>query len=303
MRIGLALAALVLAGCAGTPKKYSHYDRGMQLRGDGKTDEAILEFQQSLQAEPQDPTVQNALGDAYYAKGFKEQALAAWEKALESGSTDPSFYQKGGVIRSAEWIDDGIKSFTAARDNAVRAWMDLAASHVEKGNWADAIALWEKVVRHQKDQLDAWRGLGKGYKKLKDMQKAYPAWKAAVELAPKEPDLQKEFGYAAFATGALNEAESAFRKWVALDPSNPLAYNNLGAVLAKMERYGESYAAYDKALEKHPDMIAALNGKGTTYYYQKKYDEARALWAKVLELAPDDPTAKENIRTLVKMGY
>jgi tetratricopeptide (TPR) repeat protein len=50
-------------------------------------------------------------------------------------------------------------------------------------------------------------------------------------------------------------------------------------------------------------MIPSLNGKATAYYYQKKYDEARKVWAHVLELAPDDPTALENIRTLVKMGY
>jgi Flp pilus assembly protein TadD len=69
-----------------------------------------------------------------------------------------------------------------------------------------------------------------------------------------------------------------------------------------MGRFDESQASFDKALQIENNMIQALNGKGTAYYYQKRYDEARKMWAQVLSLQPDDPTATENIATLVKMG-
>jgi tetratricopeptide (TPR) repeat protein len=297
--LGLAL----LAGCSRSPKKYSYYDMGMHLKSQDKIDEAIAEMHKSIAADPDDPTVHHALAQMLYAKGMRDQAVASWERALASGSTDPAFYQKGEKKRSVEWIGDGVKAYQAAREDVVKAYMEQAAEYYDKGQPAEAATVWAKVTALQPGHLDAWKLLGKAHKKLKNIPSAYEAFKAGRSLSPKEWGLQKEFGYAAFALGKLNEAEDAFQKWVELDPTNPLSYNNLGAVLAKLERYDEAYAAYDKALERQPDMLAALNGKATAYYYQKNYDEARRLWGRVLEQAPDDPTAKENIRTLIKMGY
>ena len=301
MVAGLAVAMSV--GCAKIPKKYSHYDMGQLLKSQNRIDEAIAEYTQSIVIDGDDPTVHNTLAETYYAKGMRDQAISEWEKAIASGSTDPAFYQKGEKKRSVEWIGDGVKAYQAATDSIIKPYMESAQEFYDKGMIAEAAATWNKVVAIKKDHLEAWRLLGKAYKKLKDMPGAYGAFKAAVALSPKEAVLQKEYGYAAFALSKLNEAEDAFQRWVELDPSNPLSFNNLGAVLAKLERYDDAYAAYDKALEKQPDMIAALNGKATAYYYQKNYDEARRIWGHVLEIAPDDPVAKENIRTLVRMGY
>jgi protein O-GlcNAc transferase len=305
MKLGLKAPLLLLlaAGCAANGKKYSHYDMGQHLRGQNKMEEAVAEFQLSLAADPDDPAVHNALAEILYANGNRDRAIAEWEKAIASGSTDPAFYQKGEKKRSVEWIGDGVKAFQAANDEIIKAYMEQAGEYFDKGQVPEAAATWAKVVALKKDHLEAWRLLGKAHKKLKNIPSAYEAFKAAALLSPKEAILQKEYGYGAFALGKLNEAEGAFGKWVELDPMNPLSYNNLGAVLAKLERYDEAYAAYDKALEKQPDMVAALNGKATAYYYQKNYDEARHIWGHVLEVAPDDPTAKENIRTLVRMGY
>lgn len=301
--LGCLLLGACLVGCAHGPKKYSHYDMGMYLKSQNKIDEAIAELQQSEAIDPDDPTVHNALAEIFYPKGQRDQAIAEWEKAIATGSTDPAFYQKGDKKRSVDWIGDGVKAFQAAQDEIIKPYMEEASEYFDKGQTAEAVVVWSKVVAIKKDDLDAWKALGKAQKKLKNIASAYDAYKEASQLSPKEWQLQKEYGYAAFAMGKLNEAEDAFRKWTELDPTNPLSYNNLGAVLAKLQRYDDAYAAYDKALEEQPDMLAALNGKATAYYYQKNYDEARQIWGHVLELAPDDPTAKENIRTLVKMGY
>ena len=292
-----------LAALHAKEKKYSHYDMAMFLKGQNKVDECIAELNLSINADPDDPTVHNALAEVLYAKGMRDQAIGEWEKAIASGSTDPAFYQKSDKKRSVEWIGDGVKAYQSARDEILKAYMEQASEYFDKGQIAEAAQVWAKVVDIKKDYLDAWKFLGKAHKKLKNIPSAYDAYKTAAQLSPKEWQLWKEYGYAAFAMGKLNEAEDAFHKWVELDPTNPLSYNNLGAVLAKLERYNEAYEAYDKALEKQPDMLAALNGKATAYYYQKNYEEARRIWGHVLELAPDDPTAKENIRTLIKMGY
>jgi tetratricopeptide (TPR) repeat protein len=293
----------LLGGCASAPRHYSHYDMAMVYKGQNKLDKAIAEFQASIAVDPNDPTVYNALAELYYAQGNRDGAIDAWEKALGCGSTDPSFYQKGTAKRSVAWIGDAVKAFQAAQDEIIKPYMEAAGELDKEGRWAEAIVIWGKVVAIQKDNLEAWSDMAKANKKLNNIPAAFDDYKAASQLNPKDISLQKNYGYMAFSMMKLNEAEDAFRKWTELDPTNPLSFNNLGAVLAKLERYDEAYAAFDKALAEQPDMVAALNGKATAYYYQKNYDEARKIWGHVLELAPDDPTATENIRTLVKMGY
>lgn len=284
-------------------RKYSHYDMAQWLKSQGKVDEALAEFNLSINADPDDPTVHEALAATLYAKGMRDEAIAEWEKAMATGSTDPAFFQKGEKKRSVEWIGDGVKAYQVSREAILKPYMDQAAEYYDKGQYAEAVQVWAKVVAIKPDHLEAWKFLGKTHKKLKNIPSYYEGYKTAAMLSPKEWKLWKEYGYGAFAMGKLSEAEDAFRKWSELDPTNPLSYNNLGAVLAKLERYNEAYEAFDKALEKHPDLIAALNGKATAYYYQKNYDEAKRIWAHVIELSPDDPVAKENIRTLIKMGY
>src|SRR3954471_11960403 len=74
-----ALVFVALAGCAGGAKRRgSKYDLGLYLQKQGKSEEAISAYQQSLQADADDPTPRQALAAAYFAKGWRAQALQEW---------------------------------------------------------------------------------------------------------------------------------------------------------------------------------------------------------------------------------
>jgi superkiller protein 3 len=303
--LGLALAALLAGGCAsGGKAKGSKYDLGVFLQKQGKTEDAIQAFQQSLQADPEDPTPRQALAAAYFAKGWRTQAVQEWEAVLAKSSTDPSFFHKEGQPdRKAEWIADGIESNKKAVEALIDVYTTMATEAVKESRWADAAKAWGRVTDLEPGKAEAWQGLARAYKKLKDVEKAYPAWKKTAELMSKEPEPFKELGYASFQLEKLNEAEAAFRRYCVLKPDDPVGYNNHGTVLAKLDRFEEAQSTFDKALGIQTDMVQALNGKATAFFYQKNYAEARKVWAHVIALYPDDPTATENIRTLVKMGY
>ncbi len=304
IQASLALAlGLALGACAGSARKVSHFDTAVYLLKQGKSDDAIKEFQASLTIDPDDPHVHNAMAEALYARGFREQAIESWEKALGTGSIDPAFYQKGGRARSAEWIADGILGYKMAVSGAAKAWMEQALEEYEKSQWPKAAELWNKVVKYDNSNLEAWMGIGMAAKKLKDRQQGFLAWRACSKLKSEEPRFWKWYGYDAFATDQMNDAELAFRKYTDLEPQRPKGFVNLGAVLIKLERYDEAEKAFDKALENKGDSPEALDGKAQAIYYLKRYEEAKKFWGMVLELQPDHVSAKENIRTLVRMGY
>ncbi len=303
--LGACFALGLLAGCASGGKgKGSKYDLGQYLEKQGKSEEAITAYQQSLQLDAEDPTPREALAAAYFAKGWRTQAQQEWEGVLEKSSTDPSFFSREGKpARKAAWIADGVEANKRATKALIDVYTTLATEAVKESRWADAAKAWKRVTELQEAGIDGWLGLARAYKKLKDVDSAYPAWKKVAELTPKEAEPFKELGYATFQLEKLNEAEAAFRRFSVLKPDDPLGYNNHGTVLAKLNRFEEAQSAFDKALGIQTDMVQALNGKATAYFYQKDYPNARKIWGRVIELYPDDPTAKENIRTLVKMGY
>lgn len=295
---------LLLAGCGGGQRKVSQYDLGLYMLKQGKAEEAIAAFQRSISADPADPTPRQALAEQYYAKGWRAQAIQEWEKAWELSSTDPAFYAgEDKPVRSAAWIADGIEAHKASQEQLLKLYLDDGDTAAKESRWAEAAAAYKRVSELAPAELRAWKGWAIAAKKLKQKETAYEAWKKTAALAPKDADAHKELGYAAYGLQKLNEAEAAFRRYGVLNPDDPKGYNNHGTVLAELARFGEAHAAFDKALVLERDMIPALNGKATAYYYEKQFDPARKLWARVLELSPEDPVAKENIRTLVKMGY
>jgi tetratricopeptide (TPR) repeat protein len=300
----ILVLGLMLSACGGAQRKVSQYDLGQLMLKNGKAEEAIKAFQRSLALDPEDPTPRHALAEQYYAKGWRAQAMQEWEKAWELSSTDPAFYAgEGKPVRSAAWIADGIESHKAAQERLLAFYLEDAETAAKESRWAESAAAFKRVCELDPAHVKAWPGWAKAAKKLGQKDVAYEAWKKSSLLLPKEADIYKELGYAAYGLQKLNEAEAAFRRYGALNPDDPKGYNNQGTVLAELGKFGEAQAAFDRALQIEKDMIPALNGKGTAYYYEKDYDKARKAWARVLELAPDDPVAKENIRTLVKMGY
>ena len=296
--------ALVLAGCAGHHRKTSQYDLALYLQQQGRSDEALAAMQNSVNLDPDDPTPREALARMLYDRGWKARATQEWEKALASSSDDPSFFvEQGRPQRGAAWISDGVAAHKSAVVALIGAYLAEGDADSRGARWAAAASAYKRVTELDQDNVGAWPGLARASKKAGDNATAYTAYRRCFALLPKDPDVARNFGYAAYGMRKLNEAENGFRRYSVLKPDDAKGYNNEGTVLAEIGRFEESQACFDKALQIENNMTQALNGKGTAYYYQKRYDEARKMWARVLDLTPDDPTATENMHTLVKMGY
>lgn len=301
--LGVVLA-LGLAGCAAN-SDYSHYDMAMNHKSQGKVDDAIEELQQSLVRDPEDPTVHDALAEAYYSKKYREQAIAEWEQALKYSSAEPKDFgpDKNGRPRKPEWISDGIEAYKNAKAKLELALIEQGDEQNDKGQVPEALASWKRAIQVNPKNAESWRRLGKAYKKEKRPDDALEAWQKVVDLVPSDAEGWKELGYAHFTKNEMDLALDAFKKFVKLKPNDPLGPNNLGAVLVKMKSFEAARDAFNEALKMDARFTAAINGLASSYYYQSNFAEARKLWKKVLELDPGNGTATENLKTLTQMGY
>jgi tetratricopeptide (TPR) repeat protein len=77
------------------------YRLGVQLTGEGKYDEALVELNKALEKAPSHPTIHLAIGNAYAKAGKNEEALAAYNKAISFNPNDPDLYTTAAIVMNA----------------------------------------------------------------------------------------------------------------------------------------------------------------------------------------------------------
>ena len=107
---------------------------------------------------------------------------------------------------------------------------------------------------------------------------AAAVFKQAVKLAPDDENAWNGLGWACFNSGATAEAKDAFERVIALNPNHPAALNGLGQLNLAQRRYdvAESYL-----LRAGPQAPAAWWGLTKIYLLQGKFKQAEK-WAQMI---------------------
>ena len=160
-----------------------YYNYGVEHIKKGGFDEAIAAWEKALEL---DPTIVNAyekLGKAYYTKGRFDKAGEIYRKELKINPDDPMIYHSLGVVyRMNEQFEDAIK-------------MQM-----------NALSLNPKLA-------SAYNELGLTYCKQKRLDEAIAAHKKALELDPKLGNAHNYLGVVYLLKGMSAEAEEEFNQF------------------------------------------------------------------------------------------
>lgn len=145
--------------------------------------------------------------------------------------------------------------------NTVLALCNQAFAHHRDGRFAEAIALYRRIL----------------------------------SLRPDLPDIYNNFGHALAALGKPDAAVLAFECAVALKPANPEALCNWGLALAELGRFDDADAKYRQALAVEPAFAGAYNNIGLLLKARGRLPEAAAAFEEAIRLAPRDPSYYDNL--------
>jgi tetratricopeptide (TPR) repeat protein len=149
----------------------------------------------------------------------------------------------------------------------VTAYNDLADQYFDEGNdfselgqYADAVASYDKAVFIRPNNADAWNNRG-----------------IALDNLDRYAD-----------------AVASFDKAIAIRPDNADAWNNRGIALRKYGRYADAVASYDKAIAIKPGYANAYLNRGVAQDYLGQYADAVISYDRAIALEPDNTFALEN---------
>lgn len=204
---------------------------GMSYFGQGEYDKAIIEFEKSIQLDPDHTDSYYYLGQCYLQKGIieynnknilkfyrfcrksyeiSEKVIPQYEKMIKDNPEDLNSYLKLGniyEIRSKvpfiNEYDQALNyylkaleleaSSSSARNAEISVFLNIRIGYIyfEKKNYSQAIEYLERAVRMSSRNVEATYYLGLSYDKIGEKEKALTSFTKVLELAP-QSDFARE---------------------------------------------------------------------------------------------------------------
>ena len=253
---GLKVAActrlLSTANLAQDLQAFGHFNRGLGLLLQSKFDDAIVEFNAALRADPTNPRFYNSRGNAWKGKGELDIAIADYNDAIR---LDPNFaFPYNG--RASAFYSKG------ELDRAI-------------GDYSEVIRLDPTLAAPYNNRAIVWRDKGELDRALDDANEA-------LRRDPKNVTTYANRGEIWRLKGDLDRALADQDEAIRLDSLSPLPFLARGDTYRYKGEFNRALADYDQALRVTPDYIPAFVGRGLTFEKQGDLARARIEYEKAL---------------------
>jgi tetratricopeptide (TPR) repeat protein len=171
--------------------------------------------------------------------------------------------------------------------------LDKGIEEYTKGNYDDAIVLFEKVVKKFPTSIEGYYNLGLSYMRKGDLDQALVAFEKARDLNPEAYTVYLALGEGYFNKGESEKAVVAYTKATELEPENPRAYYNLGMTQYKLNKTEEALVAFEKSIELDPQNATPYYQAGLTAIKAADYERSIAYFEKFLEIEPEAKEAAQ----------
>ncbi len=202
------------------------------------------------------------LGDILVLEGRDQQALEAYQQAIELDSYLPWIHNNLGVLLLEEGQTDlALDHFQKAVDlspQSVSAYVNLGSAYYALQDWEAAAAAYGNALEMDFSLLDtkaAWAGLILSESRLVE---ARLVWEDVLLHDPRNRLALEGLGVVSLLEGDASLAMMYFDAASYLTPDDPALHLYIGMALEELERPGEAAQAYRFAAENgtNPELIS-----------------------------------------------
>ena len=154
-----------------------------------------------------------------------------------------------------------------------------------------ALALFRKLLKQQPRHGAAHYNLALLLGQAGKPQEALPHHEAAVELMPQEPWAWINRGNALAALGGFPEAIANYDRALTLHPKHPEALLNKGHALHELKQWAQALACYESAMGQQDRSAPLELAKARTLVAMRRFGEGLQITETLIPLAPRDASA------------
>jgi tetratricopeptide (TPR) repeat protein len=277
------------------------YTAGFQWKNRGKDwlDKAKTQCEQALVITPQLAEGHTCLGTVYFSTGLYEEAVQQFERSLElDHNSDETLsllaaaYQKQGKISAAE---EAYRKAVSLRPNYWYLYNSFGTFYYKQARYGDAETMFQKAIKIAPRNSAGYSNLGAIYLLLGRYEQAVEVLKQSNDLRPSF-ESYGNLGAAYFYMRRYQDSADNLQQALKIDDQDWLNWGNLGDTLYQIpSRRADSLSAYRKAielarlrLEANPKDSFALAFTADYYAMLDQEQQARETMARALEIAPAD---------------
>jgi tetratricopeptide (TPR) repeat protein len=277
----------------------SAYNSGFRIKNRGKDwiEKARVECEHALAITPQLAEGHTCLGNVFVSTGHYEDAVREFQRSLEldhnSDGTLRSLadaYQKLGKASAAE---DAYRKAVSLRPNYWGVYSGFGWFYYNQARYAEAAEMFKKAIQLAPQYYYGYSNLGAMYIQLGRYQEAMGALQQSVALRP-TVEAYGNLGTVYFYLRRYTDSSESLQRALQIDPEDWQNWGTLGDALYQIpSQRAEAKKAYQKAidlankrLDVNPRDAYILAFSADYYAMLDKESEAKEQLARALDAAP-----------------
>jgi len=277
------------------------YAAGVRWKNQGKDwiEKARARCEGAIAITPQLAEGHTCLGHVYYSTGHYDEAVQEFQRSLDlDHNSDETLrlladsYEKQGKVSEAEQV---YQKAVQIRSNYWRVYSAFGAFYFERGRYLDAERLFQQAIKLAPLNVRGYSNLGATYLYMGQYQAGVQALQQGIKLRPTY-ESYGNLGACLFYMRRYEEAARTLREAVKIDANDSLNWGNLGDTLYQIPaRRQEARDAYRKAIVLAKARLEINPKDGFVLAFMADYhamlddeQQARNDLQRALEIAPAD---------------
>lgn len=172
----------------------------------------------------------------------------------------------------------------------------------QAGRYSEALAVFEHILSHHTDHVEALNGAAAVAWQGGDVGRALEYLDKAMCAHPNHPQAYLNLGVILEHHGRLDEAVNAYKAALQANPNLTRAQLNLGNALLGLGQHTDAVAAFDQVLVIEPANTDALNNKALALKATGKMEAAEAALRKAIEVNPQSEQSWTNLGLVLRLS-
>ena len=268
----------------------SALDNAIDLFNNNNLNECIEQLEEILTIHPANLKVLNMLLDTYIKINKAAEALKIIKKLIRLEPNKKEHQEK--LIKLHQFLNDDQAYQSALIEfhknfPSIQTARIISNIHIENDREEESDQVIQNFFESDKTYGELYKGIR--HVKAGRLKLAEESYKKVLKKDKNNIDALRLLGLLAFKTKDYEIAERLFLKVLQLDPSFSLAWDNLAKLYRIQNKLLKSIPAFENLIKLDPRNFEALVSLGTVFIKLSKYHEGIQLYEKSLKIKPENP--------------